>query len=573
MRSTVSSEIKNIYVYQHGFASVKWLLDNLRARFPDAHISTGLKNYSETREARDIVKELASRYSGEADLDGASLILDEGGVLHARFAGTNMAGVEQTSFGLRADWHYPSVLVCRSAAKLYFESQIIARGIIRKLASLELLHGVIGIIGLGALGGSLARQLLSKGLAVVGHDLNGGPVDLHDIATALGDLLVRSDLILGCSGTDALAQADMSMLRGKKLFASCSSSNVEFKSILERLPPRGVFQSASGPIGGATCTVLNGGFPINFDRVTEWELFDEILLTRKLCFEGVVQASSLLGSPPRGVMLDPAIQLRIVQEWLDRVPQADAIRMPPDLSIDFFRSRSEGEFTMTENPPYSLHTTTPGALTSMRAHTEPYDVEVAGRQIMVLPGVWSPAYDWSSLFYVENFPEVHGRSFLEIGSGTGVISVFAGLNGATRVVALDVNEAAVRNSALNFERFGLKNAVALVSDGFAEINEKFDVVTWNAPYHGSRPNDMLERGCADEGYHDIRAFFRRVETHLTPGGLVVFGFSESGDLPLIESLIAEAGFRVKQRLSDWRQDYNCMLFVLTRATLMPAKDY
>jgi release factor glutamine methyltransferase len=570
--TTGSSEIKNIYVLQHGFASVKWLLDNLRGQFPRAHISTALKDYSATREARDIVNELTSRYPSGVETGGASLILDEGGVLHARFAGTNIAGVEQTSFGLRTDWHYPSVLVCRSAAKLYFESQIIARGIIRKLASLELLRGVIGVIGLGALGGSLARQLLSRGIHVVGHDRDGGPVDLHNIAAPLGDLLAQSDLILGCSGTDVLARADMGSLRGQKLFASCSSSNVEFKSILERLPPRGAFEPASGLIGGATCTVLNGGFPINFDRVTEWELFDEILLTRKLCFEGVVQASSLLGSPPRGVMLDPAVQLRLVHEWLDRVPQADAIRLPPDLSIDFFRSRSEGEFTMTENPPYSLHTTTPGALTSMRAHTEPYDVEVAGRRIIVLPGVWSPAYDWSSLFYVENFPDVNGRSFLEIGSGTGVISVFAGLNGAARVVAVDVNEAAVQNSALNFERFGLKNAVAFVSDGFAATNEKFDVVTWNAPYHGSRPNDMLERGCADEGYRDIRAFFRDVESHLTPGGLVVFGFSESGDLPLIETLIADAGFRVKQRLSDWRQDYNCMLFVLARATLTPAED-
>jgi len=46
---------------------------------------------------------------------------------------------------------------------------------------------------------------------------------------------------------------------------------------------------------------------------------------------------------------------------------------------------------------------------------------------------------------------------------------------------------------------------------------------------------------------------------------VVFGFSESGDLPLIESLIIENGFRIKRKLSDWRQDYNCMLFDLVRA--------
>ena len=34
------------------------------------------------------------------------------------------AGVEQATFGLNAAWKYPTVWVCRSAAKLYFESQI-----------------------------------------------------------------------------------------------------------------------------------------------------------------------------------------------------------------------------------------------------------------------------------------------------------------------------------------------------------------------------------------------------------------------------------------------------------------
>ena len=232
----------------------------------------------------------------------------------------------------------------------------------------------------------------------------------------------------------------------------------------------------------------------------------------------------------------------------------------------FFRSQSEGEYAAIGKPAYSLHRTTPGALVKMRSHREPYEIEVMGLPIVVLPNVWSPAYDWSSLFYVENLPNVKGRDFLEIGCGTGVISVFAGKAGAARVVAADVNEQAVRNARINLDRFGIANAETILSDGFDAVRGRFDVVTWNAPYHGAKPEDILERGCADENYRDIRAFFKHVSNHLKPGGTVVFGFSELGGLPLIESLIQGNGFRIKKKLSDWRQDYNCLLFDLVQTS-------
>jgi release factor glutamine methyltransferase len=219
---------------------------------------------------------------------------------------------------------------------------------------------------------------------------------------------------------------------------------------------------------------------------------------------------------------------------------------------------------MTEKPTYKLHSTTPPALEKMRSHTDPYQVDVAGLPVLVLPNVWSPRYDWSSAFYIENFPDVEGLSFLEIGSGTGVISVYAGLQGASRVVAVDVNPDAVRNTQLNFERHGLNGAEVLLSEGFEQVRGRFDIVTWNAPYHGNRPSDPLERGCSDEDYRGIRAFFREVGDYLNAGGSIVFGFSESGDLSLIRGLIREAGYRVKREFSDWRQDYNCMLLELVQ---------
>jgi release factor glutamine methyltransferase len=559
---------------QHLLPSVQWLIDQAATTGQFQHIDLLAKDYSTID---TVVEQLPSfvrlRHNAEqcfAESDESGLVLlDEGGGLHRalpEILAHYSVGVEQTTFGLQQSWKCPMVLVCRSAAKLLFESQIIARGIVRKLDSLELLTGkTIGIVGIGALGAALTRTLMDRGILVVGTDVCPAPEDLTGIMVDLAELLHRCDVFLGCTGLDVLAGIDLSGIIGHKTFVSCSSSDIEFRSVLRQLPAYERFGTAQGWIGQMHCTIPNGGFPINFDRVKEWELFEEIILTRKLMLEGLLQAKPLIGSAPRGVMLDPSVQLHIVQEWLDQVPDRHTIRMPSSLTEEFFRDHSEGEIQMTERPEYTLHSTTPGALAKMRTHKTQYEVEVMGLPIQVLPNVWSPAYDWSSLFYVENMVNVNGLEFLEIGCGTGVISVFAGKYGAKRVIAVDVNPEAVKNARLNFERFSIVDGEAFVSDGFSNVKGKFDVVTWNAPYHGNTPNDMLERGCADDNYQDIRRFFGEVSAYLKPGGVVVFGFSESGDLPLIESLIIENGFRIKRKLSDWRQDYNCMLFDLVLA--------
>ncbi len=555
---------------QHRLPSIAWLFSEIRRANLCTRISLVTKPYSAIpfRYEDDLVVEVPSVDTALQGFRGPLLALDEGGALHRAiadgFAG-QCAGIEQTTFGLTPHWKYPTVLVCRSAAKLLFESQIIVRGILRKLDSLHVLLGKnVGVIGLGALGRELARALLNRGIPTLGAEVGAVPVDLRPITVSLNELLNRCDVLLGCTGTDAFRSVDLGTVFGSRVFISCASSDVEYHSIIRQLPSRKRFVTVQGPIGSMYAYVLNGGFPINFDRDRERELFEEIILTRRLVLEGLVQAKSMIGGVPGGFMLDPAMQLQVVNEWLEQVPDRHTLSVPAPLSEAFFRKHSEGELVMSKKP-YTLHSTTPLVLAKMRTHTEPYSVEVTGLAIIVLPNVWSPAYDWSSLFHVENFPEVRGLDFLEIGCGTGVISVFAARNGARRVVAVDVNPEAVRNTHINFERIGAETAEAYVSDIFSSVRGSFDVVTWNAPYHGSKPTDILERGCADEDYHDIRKFFSDVDQYLNPGGLIVFGFSESGDLPLLETLIADHGYRVRRKLSDWRQGYNCVLLEILRA--------
>lgn len=555
---------------QHRLPSVAWLLSELARSRRFDRIALISKPYSAISNAwpdgLGLVAELPNLDTAVQSLSGRTLLLDEGGGLHRALpmhVTDDVAGVEQTSFGARARWKCPMVLVCRSAAKLLFESQIIARGIVRKLESLRRLDcGPVGIIGLGAIGSAVARALLSRGIPVMASETQSTPADLKAYCVPVHELLIRCRTILGCTGKDCLGDVTLDRLTGRRTFISCSSSNIEFLSLLNRLPAGSAYGDRRGGIGALQVEVLNGGYPINFDRQNEWERFEEILLTRMLVLEGLKQADSLIGGRPRGVMLDPALQLRVLETWLEQVPDRESLTVPARLSEDFLRGHSEGEIEIGRMP-YQLHETTPGALHCMREHVAPYDVNVLGLDFLLLPGVWSPAYDWSGQFHAENLPDVCGRDVLEIGSGCGLISVFASKRGARSITAVDVNAVAVENTRRNFERHGVRNGRCMESDCFSSVREKFDVIVWNAPFHGSAPADMLEWGCADAGYEHVRKFFKSLREHLRVDGVVLFGFSISGDIDLVQRLIVQNGLLIRRRLSDWREGYNCELFVLT----------
>jgi release factor glutamine methyltransferase len=222
---------------------------------------------------------------------------------------------------------------------------------------------------------------------------------------------------------------------------------------------------------------------------------------------------------------------------------------------------------MASTKKYTLHWTTPIFLKAIRAHREPYLVDILEKKLIVYPNVLSPLYDWSGRFHVENLPDVRGKDFLEIGCGSGLISIFAHLNGAKSVTAVDINPAAVENTKDNFQRYKASNCRAYVSDVFTNVEGKYDVILFNAPYHGTAPVDLLERSVADAGYESLRAFLSQATQYLQPDGQIVLGFSESGDTEMLRQLLQDNSLGVVQLISDTRQGYNCQIYFLEPANL------
>jgi ribosomal protein L11 methyltransferase len=71
------------------------------------------------------------------------------------------------------------------------------------------------------------------------------------------------------------------------------------------------------------------------------------------------------------------------------------------------------------------------------------------------------------------------KQVLDMGCGTGILSILSSMRGAEKVVAIDNDEWAYTNTIENIDRNNRENVVAIQGDAFSIPNEKFDVILAN----------------------------------------------------------------------------------------------
>ena len=266
------------------------------------------------------------------------VLLDDGGTLTEHWFVRELAGrfetvsVQQTTSGLfRPPFHDRRILkvnVAGSAAKRWFESKIIAKGITRKVFARisELQRRKIGVVGYGAIGKALADATSAHGAEIVVYD-KSREVYSHrfENAASLDQLLSKAEVIFGCVGKDIFESCGNSLeaMEAPKIFASCSSRDVEFQSLFRYAIPtesRNPFEDVTVRAGGLH-SILNGGFPINFIASTNGRRKVRVALTRALVLAGIYQALADLGTHAiegsNIVPLGVETQKNLVDRWLD----------------------------------------------------------------------------------------------------------------------------------------------------------------------------------------------------------------------------------------------------------------
>jgi release factor glutamine methyltransferase len=156
---------------------------------------------------------------------------------------------------------------------------------------------------------------------------------------------------------------------------------------------------------------------------------------------------------------------------------------------------------------------------------------VQGVPLIVTPSVFNPKVPRTGEFLAS---QIHtgligsDSEVLDLGTGSGVCALFAARH-ARRVVAVDINPAAIRCAGINAHLNHLEHRIELRhGDLFAPVSaERFDLVLFNPPFlqgtakddrdRAWRSNDIAERFAAELG------------SHLKPGGLSLLLLSTFGD--------------------------------------------
>ncbi len=184
-------------------------------------------------------------------------------------------------------------------------------------------------------------------------------------------------------------------------------------------------------------------------------------------------------------------------------------------------------------------------LTLAEAADGPQTHEFRGRTFVV-PQQVHPVTGQSDLIGDAVLAEVRaGDRVLDMGTGCGLHAVLAA-GTAERVVAVDINPAAVDAARANAARNGVADRVDVrVSDVFSAVDGEFDLIIWDPPFRWFTPRDYLEMATADPGYQALTRFFHEVDGHLAAGGRLLIFFGTSGDLAYLHRLIDEAGLRAE----------------------------
>lgn len=160
--------------------------------------------------------------------------------------------------------------------------------------------------------------------------------------------------------------------------------------------------------------------------------------------------------------------------------------------------------------------------------------------------VYVPAED--SYLLAENLEIENGKSVLEIGTGSGIVAMYASKL-TDKVTATDINFDAVQLAESNFKANNIDNIELLFGNLFEPVKDrKFDVILFNTPYLPTEEGEVIEDNlnyAFDGGLNGrkvIDLFLNEVKNHLNEGGIVQLIQSSLSDNDETLNMLDELGF-------------------------------
>ncbi len=172
---------------------------------------------------------------------------------------------------------------------------------------------------------------------------------------------------------------------------------------------------------------------------------------------------------------------------------------------------------------------------------------------VVNPGVFYPHWTLSTKLLMQFLEDkdLNQKLFLELGCGTGMISVFAAKKGAN-VMATDINPKALENAKQNAEMNEVE-VECIPSDLFENLKGRtFDFIIINPPYYPKKAETVEEAAWfCGEDFAYFQKLFLQLGDYVQAQVFMIL--SEDCQIDQIKSMAAEKGFamQVLQEKRKW----------------------
>ena len=185
------------------------------------------------------------------------------------------------------------------------------------------------------------------------------------------------------------------------------------------------------------------------------------------------------------------------------------------------------------------------------------------QDIQILDSVfWEPADTVSLRQRIISEPRMSGARVLEIGTGSGLVSLCCLQAGAEHVIATDLNPAAVANALANArllgfaQRLDVRQVPRRAPEAWTVIRpeETFDFIISNPPWEDRKPVSVQEFALYDPGFLLLKSLVTGARSRLRPGGRLWLAYGCVTAIRHIQETAGDVGLNCRildeRRLED-----------------------